>query len=342
MAHSCAPLIDLFVPLLLHDDPQVQRQSAVLLYSSYGDEAVQRLRTLMAQGDARERQRARLAHEVLARHVSRATAGPLPGLAVQVACLGVLRVWVAGVPILAEVAERDRGRAGSHKLRAVLAGLIHAGGRGISREALMAAVWGQGAAAHGLMRTLGSLRALIVEAGGEELADAVLLVDEDRCLLHPDHVQSDAAIFERLCVLAAELEQQEGLAAAAPLYAQALELYRGPYMADVSGAWSALIERRNLLAGDFLNLVERLAAHAFNERRYHECARLCDLALAEDPAADDLTVWLLRAYAGLGHYAELEHAFQHYLRAARVDPRAGNDPVVRVYARLRQERAVGL
>ncbi|MGQ9926471.1 MAG: AfsR/SARP family transcriptional regulator [Chloroflexaceae bacterium] len=273
--------------------------------------------------------------------MSRAASAPLPGLPVQVACLGVLRVRVVGVPILAQVAGHDRGRAGSHKLRAVLAGLIHAGGRGISREALMAAVWGQGAAAPGLTRTLGSLRTLIVEAGGEELADAILLVDEERCLLHPDYVQSDAAIFERLCTLAAELEEQEGLAAAAPLYAQALELYRGPYMADVSNAWSALIERRRLLAGDFLNLVERLAEHAFNQRRYHQCVHLCDLALTEDPAADDLTIWLLRAYAGLGHYADLEHAFQHYLRAARVDPHADNDLVVQVYARLRQERMVG-
>lgn len=341
MAQHATPLIDLFIPLLLHDDPQVQRQSAMLLYSSYGDEAAQRLRSLLARADAEERQRVRMAQEVLARYVPRAASDPLPGPEMQVACLGVLRVWVAGVPILARVAERDRGRAGSHKLRAVLAALIHAGGRGISREALMAAVWGQESAASGLTRTLSSLRALMVEVGGEELADAVLIISEDRCLLHPDLVRTDVATFERLCALAAEIEEEEGLAAAAPLYAQALELYRGPYMADVAGAWTALIERRNLLGGDFLNVVERLAEHACSERRYHECARLCDLALSEDPAADDLTVWLLRAYAGLGHYAELEHAFQHYLRAARIDSRASNDPVVRVYTQLRRERAVG-
>jgi len=336
-----AQLIDLFVPLLLHDDPRVQQQSAVILYSSYGDDAMQRLRTMLARGDAEERQRARVAQQVLARHVPRADAGPLPGSGLQVACLGVLRVWVEGTPILVQMAERDRGRAGSHKLRAVLAALIHAGGRGISREALVATIWGQASGASGLTRSLSSLRALIVEAGGEELADAALVIDEDRCLLHPDYVQSDVETFQRLCTLAVQIEEQEGLATAAPLYAQALELYRGPYMADVSGAWSALIERRNLLAGDFLNLVERLAEHAFTERRYHECVRLCDLALAEDPAADDLTVWLLRAYAGLGYTAELEHAFQHYLRAARIDPRAANDPVVRVYTQLRRERAVG-
>ncbi len=341
MTRHPTPLIDLFVPLLLHDDPQVQRQSAMLLYSSYGDEAAQRLRILLARTDATERRRVRMAQEVLERYVPRPATGPLPDSALQVACLGVLRVWVAGVPILARVAERDRGRAGSHKLRAVLAALIHAGGCGISREALMAAVWGQESAASGLTRTLSSLRALMVEVGGEELADAVLVISEDHCLLHPDDVRTDVEIFERFRILAAELEEQEGLAAAAPLYTQALELYRGPYMADVSAPWTALIERRNLLAGDFLNVVERLAEHACNQRRYHKCARLCDLALTEDPAADDLTVWLLRAYAGPGHYAELEHALQRYLRAARIDSRASNDPVVRVYTQLRRERAVG-
>lgn len=219
MANYATPLIDLFVPLLLHNDPQVQRQSAMLLYSSYGEEAAQRLRSLLARGDGEERQRVRRAQEVLARYVPRADLEPLPRPEVQAACLGVLRVWVAGAPILAQVAERDRGRAGSHKLRAVLAALIHVGERGISREALMATVWGQESAASGLTRTLSSLRALIVEAGGEELADAVLVIGEDRCLLHPDLVWTDVETFERLCALAAELEEREGLAAAAPLYA---------------------------------------------------------------------------------------------------------------------------
>lgn len=97
MARHATPLIDLFVPLLLHDDPQVQRQSAMLLYSSYGDEAAQRLRILLARTDATERRRVRMAQEVLERYVPQPATGPLPDSALQVACLGVLRVWVAGV-----------------------------------------------------------------------------------------------------------------------------------------------------------------------------------------------------------------------------------------------------
>lgn len=341
MAQHPAQLIDLFIPLLLYEDPQVQARSAAILYASYGEEVGQRLRVLLARSDPEGRRRMRAALDVLMRYASRVAPEPpaFPGL--QVDCLGVLRVWVAGVPILGQLAERDRGRAGSHKVRAVLAALLHAGGRGMSREALSEAIWGGGSGASGLARTLSSLRTLIVEAGGEELAEAALVIGDDRCLLHPEYVRSDVDAFERLCTLAAEMEDQAGLAAAAELYAQALELYRGPYMADVPGAWSALLERRSLLAGDFLNMVERLAEHSFVQGRYHECVHLCNLALAEDAAADDLTAWLLRAHARLGHLAELEHAYRHYLRAAHVDAGMARDPVVRVYGELKRARVVG-
>lgn len=341
MAQHPAQLIDLFLPLLLHEDPQVQARSAVILYTSYGEEAGQRLRVLLAQGDLERRRRMRTALEVLARYAPQAAPEPPAFAGLQVACLGVLRVRVAGVPILHQLSERDRGRAGSHKVRAVLAALLHAGGRGMTREALSEAVWGGESAASGLARTLSSLQTLIGEAGGEELAKAALVLGDDRCLLHPDYVRSDVDAFERLCTLAAETEECAGLAAAAELYAQALELYRGPYMADVPGAWAALLERRCLLAGDFLNLVERLAEHSFVQGRYHECVRLCTLALAEDATADDLTAWLLRAHARLGHLAELEHAYRHYLRAARVDTEAARDPVVRIYGELKRARVVG-
>lgn len=341
MAQHPAHMVDLFIPLLLHEDPQVQRRSATILYAGYGEEAERRLRVLLTQADLAGRRQARVALEALARHTAHGAPEPpvFPGL--QVACLGVLRVWVGGVPLLTHLAERDRGRAGSHKVRAVMAALVHAGERGITREALSEAIWGREDGSSGLARTLTSLRTLIVEAGGEELAEEALILGEDRCLLHPDYVRSDADTFERLCDLAADLEETEGLATAAELYSQALALYRGPYMADVPGAWGALLERRSLLAGDYLNMVERLAEHTYMQGRYHECARLCNLALAEDTAADDLTTWLLQAYAGLGHHAELEHAYQSYLRAARISPASTRDPVVRTYYALKHARSVG-
>jgi DNA-binding SARP family transcriptional activator len=341
MAEHPAHLIDLFIPLLLHVDPLVQRRSAVIIAASYGAAAGCQLRARLAQADAESRRQLRAALEVLAQYapLNVPEAATFPGL--QVNCLGVLRISVGGVPILNELVGRDRGRAGSHKIRAVLAALIHAGGRGITRAALAEAVWGDVSGAGGLARTLTSLRTLLGDAGGAEVAEAALIIGDDRCLLHPDYVRTDVDTFERIGALAAATEAEDGLAAAAELYAQALELYRGPYMADIAGTWVALLERRSLLAGDYLNMVERLVEQNFIEERYYECVRLCTLAINEDAAADDLSAWLLRAYARLGHFAELEHAYRHYLRAAQVEPTTARDLVVRTYGELRRERAVG-
>lgn len=341
MAQNPAILIDMFIPLLIHSDPLVQRQSARLVYSSHGSEAAQQLQARLRQGDAVERQRVRAALDCLRRYVPQgALAQPVfPGL--EINCLGVLQIWANGVPLLPQLHEQDRSRAGTHKVRAVLAILFEAGTRGVTREMLAEAVWGREPEASGLARVLTSLRSLITEAGGEALTEAVLLISDNRLLLHPDHVRSDVASFARLCTLAAEIEGREGLAAAAELYVQALALYRGPYMADVPTTWGALIERRSMLSGDFLNLSERLAEHYFTQGRFHACEQICSHALAEDLSADDLTVWLLRAHAQIGHYAEVEHAYQRYLRIARVRPDSASDPVVRAYGELRQVRVVG-
>jgi DNA-binding SARP family transcriptional activator len=333
--------IELFTPLLLHADPVVQRQSAQIFFISYGEEGLRQFQARIRQGDVDERRQVREALDCLARHIPARIATYVPFAGLQIDCLGIMRVWADGAPLLPQLGERDQGRAGAHKLRTVLAVLFEAGGRGITREALAEAVWGRTSEASGLARTLTSLRKLISTTGGEELAEAVLMLSDSRCLLHPDYVRSDVAHFERLCTLAAETEEREGLAAAAGLYAQALELYRGPYMADVPTTWGALIERRSLLVGDYLNMSERLAEHNYTQGRFHACEQLCTQALAEDGAADDLTVWLLRAHAQIGHYAELEHAYQRYLRAARITPDAAHDPVVQAYGAIQRERMVG-
>ncbi len=61
------------------------------------------------------------------------------------------------------------------------------------------------------------------------------------------------------------------------------------------------------------------------------------LALDAEPAADEVVTWLLRAYAGAGRYAELEHAYRSYLRAAGLDALSDagqQDAVVRLYQSL--------
>jgi hypothetical protein len=60
-----------------------------------------------------------------------------------------------------------------------------------------------------------------------------------------------------------------------------------------------------------------------------------------DAAADEIIVWLMRAYAQEGRLAELEHVYRRYARALRIDLDDlvdRQDPVVQVYQSLGRSR----
>ncbi len=47
----------------------------------------------------------------------------------------------------------------------------------------------------------------------------------------------------------------------------------------------------------FVIAAERVAEHAYAQAQYAQWIGACALALDADPAADEVVVWLLRAYA---------------------------------------------
>ena len=68
---------------------------------------------------------------------------------------------------------------------------------------------------------------------------------------------------------------------------------------------------------------------------------ICTAALDTDDAADEIIVWLMRAYAQEGRMAELEHIYRRYARALRIDLDDlidHQDPVVQVYQSLGKSR----
>ena len=207
----------------------------------------------------------------------------------------------------------------------------------------MEAVWATEVGAASLSRTLAALKHTLEHVADAEIAQRLLIVADDHCTLTPDMYQLDVDLFEQVYDLAVHVEDAEGLEAAAPLYAQALDLYGGPYLADIGRAsWAQ--ERRDLLASHFINGCERLAENAYAEGRYRQCLELCRVALDADMAADEVTVWVLRAYAALGRSAELEQAYAAYLRAVRLDPHsdeAHDDVVVEAYEQLAEMRVAG-
>lgn len=334
----------LYLPLLINAQPEVRRQVFIILRSAYGERAVTYLRQLLLDGDPQVRMQARQALQTFGEFDAlELDAGPTQGIVVE--CLGVLRVWIKGRLLQpSDWAALDSGRAGWQKLQSAFAYLVHCGRRGASRQALGEAVWGGSSSPSSLPRTLSSLRQLLSSVGGEEFAQRALVLTDAHCMLDAHSVTTDAQMFERTYGLAVEMEEAEGLDAAAPLYAQAVDLYGGPYMADLARGSGWMQERRDLLASHFINAVERLAEEAFEHGRYHQCAALCVEAIETDPASDEVTVWLLRAYASMGYRAELEQAYRRYLRVARVDPESSadhQDMVIRAYQKVMGARALG-
>ena len=321
----------LYLPLLTHHDPEVRRQACLILLGTYGERAVTALRRLLDDPDQQVRREARLGLLALV-EVTDAGVRFRPPRGMYVACLGGLRVFVGNRELRPEDwAQTEGGRAGWQKVRAAFAYLVHSGRRGASRPALGAAVWGGAVSASSLARTLSALRHTL-----SAHYDGALMLDAEHCLLDPDSYHTDVQLFERAFDMATRVEHDQDLAAAAPLYDQAIQLYAGPYMADLprgSGWWR---ERRDHLMSSFVIAAERAAEHAFTQQQYQRCADVCALALDADPSADDVVAWQLMAYGQLGATAELSHAYQAYLRAAGRDEQHEDphDRATRTYREL--------
>ena len=88
---------------------------------------------------------------------------------------------------------------------------------------------------------------------------------------------------------------------------------------------------------------ERIAEYTYNQRQYKQCIAICTAALDADDAADEIIVWLMRAYAQEGRQAELEQIYRRYARALRIDLEDladHHDPVVQAYQSLGKSRMV--
>lgn len=328
----------LYLPLLTDQQPAVRRQACLILLSTYGDRALTYLRRLVEDPDPQVRYEARLALLSIA-EVTDSALKVRPFRGMHVECLGRMRVYIGNYEMRdSDWTEAEGGRAGARKMQGALAYLIHCGRRGSNREALGAALWDKGFSATSLSRTLSALRQTLKRhADSTFVVERALVIENDYCLLDPDCYDTDTMLFEQAYRLAARVEQEQSLGAAVPLYTNALQLYFGPYMADIpcANGWSR--SRRDNLRGSFVIAAERLADQAYGQGQYRRCIDMCALALDAEPAADEVVTWLLRAYAGAGLYAELEHAYRSYLHAAGLDALsvAGQqDVVVQLYQSL--------
>jgi DNA-binding SARP family transcriptional activator len=334
----------LYLPLLNHAQAEVRRQACTILLGTHGTSALTALRCLIEDADPVVRQQARQGlHTIVTISGSQIAEQPAHGIYIE--CLGQLRVWIGERQILPrDWMQSDSGRAGWRKVQGAFAYLVHRGRYGTSRKALGQAVWGGPVSAASLARTLTALRQTLAGADDAALIERALVISGDQISLAADAYTSDARFFEQAFDIACATDSEQGLAAAAPLYAQAMQLYAGTYMSDIAGSDEWGQRRRDHLLGNYVIAAERLAEHAFAEQRYRQCVAICRQAIEIDDTAEELSSWLLRAYDRLNLRPEIGRAYRSYLRAATITPHGEegrHNPVVQTYQELTGARDIG-
>lgn len=331
----------LYLPLLNSSDPAVRHQAGTLLLGSYGEQGLTLLRRLLAAPDLELRQQARSALRQIADLCGLPVAAE-PYHGIFITSLGHTNLYVDNQEIrLDSWVRQEFAQVGWQKVQGVLGYLVHCGARGTTQAALEAAVWGRRPTPT-FARTMQALRQLLGSLRGEPFAAQALVVADQHCLLRPDVYQTDVRLFEQAFAAASRADEVHGLEAAAPLYHQALRLYGGPYMIAMPNGAAWAHERRDHLRGNFLIAADRLAEHAFAQQRYRECIAICSEVFDADESADDIVVWMLRAYQRLRQTGAMEQVYRRYLAANTLNecsPDARQDVVVRVYQQLYAARA---
>jgi DNA-binding SARP family transcriptional activator len=337
MSNSVGNLARLYLPLLTHAQIDVRRQASAILLATHGALALTALRALLDDADPAVRAQARQGLAAIASSGGDEIAQQ-PSRGIYVECLGQLRVWVGS----RQIAPRDwmqpeSGRAGWRKVQGAFAYLVHRGRSGSRRKELGQAIWGGAASAASLARTLTALRQTLAGADDAALIERALTTDGEQISFAVDAYTCDAHFFEQTFDIACHTEEEDGLARAAPLYAQALRLYSGPYMLDVAGSDEWGQRRRDHLSGSAVIAAERLAEHAYAKQRYRECVAVCGQGLEIDETAEELSSWLLRAYDRLNLRHEIGRAYRSYLHAATLSPNEAEgraNTVVQTYREL--------
>lgn len=326
---------ELYLPLLTHADVEVRRHAATLLLATYGERGLTYLRRLLDAPSPAVSTAARAALLAVA-DASGLHVELRPFRGIYVRCLGELQVLINSHELQpGDWSDAEGGRAGGRKVQGLFAFLVHCGHRGATRSEIAMAVWGGPVNTVSISRTLGALRQALARFSTPEGAAETLVSVRERVVLSPSTYLCDADHFERTFELACQREQEEGLGAGQALYHQVVTLYEGSYMQGIVRGSDWGDGRRDRIDSSYVIAAERLAEHAYVHRNDRQCLRICRVGLALDPADDDLTIWLLRAYARQGLWVDLNKAFQHYCAAAELDP-AHDDasPVVQIYRAL--------
>jgi two-component SAPR family response regulator len=89
---------------------------------------------------------------------------------------------------------------------------------------------------------------------------------------------------------------------------KAIDLYVGPYLADVDADWT--VPERERLAQAYVSAMEELSYRYLNANQLERCLAVCRLALQQDRFQEAIYQIEMRAYAALGDRASVARRYQ--------------------------------
>jgi DNA-binding SARP family transcriptional activator len=216
---------------------------------------------------------------------------------VKVTTLGRFAVQLHDQPL-------PQSRKASHRLLMVLQAIVAFGGREVPMARVTDALWPEAegdAAYRSLISALARLRKLL----GDPQA---ILFHKGRLSLGPDLVWVDALAFETLAQEAERLARDGGAERSERLAEQALQWYRGPFLADESEApWAEPAKEKHRARHS--KLVEALVRSRMERGEWERAVACAEEATHKDPLAEPLYRLLMTALHRAGRAADLPLAY---------------------------------
>ncbi|MBV9174813.1 MAG: bacterial transcriptional activator domain-containing protein [Chloroflexi bacterium] len=200
------------------------------------------------------------------------------------------------------------------KTEALLVHLGLAGSRGVSRHALLQAIWPHSEAAlagKALNTLVHELKGLLSTA--LRGASPVLSAAGQYRLNEAAGVAVDVAQFRSMLARGQLLEGQRRATEAAALYERAVELYGGDLTPVGSGA--QIVLEREVLRAAYRRVLIRLADAAFARDEFDKCLVYATALLVDDPCREDAHRVVMRCHVRLG---ERSQAVRHYLAVRQI------------------------
>ncbi len=234
---------------------------------------------------------------------------------VRIQVLGPVRLWRGA----------DEVAVGTPRARAVLGLLALACGQPLTRSELIEALWGQrppATAANVIQTYVAHLRRLLEPRRRPRTHSDVLLTVGDGYALRSPAIDVDLVNFRRLVTAATGAQQQDDLPDAARLLGEAVSMWHGPALSDVSflaahPAVAALARERQRVVARYGDLMIAIGDA-------EEVLPLLAATASADPLDEKAQARLIRAYQATGRLGD---AFATYTESrARLIDDLGVDP----------------